>query len=176
MMPYVLNQFYYLLCRADARTLLLAHRMQILSDDDETDVKRITIRRRHILKDTMKYLRHTPWQSSQHLRVIFIGEPGIDDGGPRREFFRLLLTEVGNNNNFFYGPPNRRVPNHNVLNLQNTSFFYLGQIIGLSLLHDGPCIQCLAPTTVQYILGSEEMPAIDDIPDIDIQKKMKSVS
>lgn len=30
-----------------------------------------------------------------HIQVIFIGEGGIDYGGPRREFFRLLAVSFG---------------------------------------------------------------------------------
>ena len=93
--------FPFLQCRFDVGTLLQAHRSQILDDDDgEASTRRITVRRKHLLEDTMKSLRRTPWESSKHLKVVFIGEPGVDDGGPRREYFRLLLAEIGNNNSF----------------------------------------------------------------------------
>ena len=167
------------------------HRNHILDPDEEAEGsgRRITVRRKHILDDTLKSLRRTPWQLSKHLRVVFMGEAGIDDRGPRREFlgrrkaalyyfyfFRLLLLEVGRNNSYFQGPANKRVPHHNIVNLHNNVFFYVGQIIALSLVHDGPCVQWLAPTTVKYLLGLEVVPNIDDIPDIDIQRKMKGVS
>jgi len=31
-----------------------------------------------------------------YVQVIFVGEGGIDHGGPRREFFRLLAISFGN--------------------------------------------------------------------------------
>lgn len=139
--------------------MLLVHRNHILDPDEEAEGsgRRITVRRKHILDDTLKSLRRTPWQLSKHLRVVFMGEAGIDDGGPRREFFRLLLLEIGRNNSYFQGPANKRVPHHNIVNLHNNVFFYVGQIIALSLVHDGPCVQWLAPTTVKYLLGLEDV-------------------
>ena len=32
---------------------------------------------------------------SSHCQVIFVGEGAIDQGGPRREFFRLMAEEIG---------------------------------------------------------------------------------
>ena len=31
---------------------------------------------------------------SKILTVVFVGEPSVDEGGPRREFFRLALKEI----------------------------------------------------------------------------------
>ena len=74
------------------------------------------------------------------------------------------------------GPENKRVPVHNVLQLQDQSFFYIGQIIALSLLHDGPCFNCLPPTVPRYILGVEDITSTDDIPDFILQSEAKAVS
>ena len=74
------------------------------------------------------------------------------------------------------GPENKCVPVHNVLHLQDQSFFYIGQIIAFSLLHDGPCFNCLAPTVARYILGVEDIAPTDDIPNTILQSKVKAVS
>ena len=34
----------------------------------------------------------------------------MDEGGPLREFFRLLLSVIGNNNSLFCGPDDSRTP------------------------------------------------------------------
>ena len=41
---------------------------------------------------------------TKHLRVTFIGEPAVDDGGPLREFLYRLLLAVGQNDMFFVAP------------------------------------------------------------------------
>lgn len=37
---------------------------------------------------------------NQYIKVTFVGEPGVDDGGPLREFLRLLMGAIGTNNIF----------------------------------------------------------------------------
>ena len=51
-----------------------------------TDVKRLTIRRKFMWQD-FKSAMSTKIQPKSTLKVVFSGEPAIDDGGPRRELF-----------------------------------------------------------------------------------------
>ena len=52
---------------------------------------RINVRRKHIFQDFLA-IRKKPWfDLGKVFKVTFIGEPAIDDGGPRREFFSGLL-------------------------------------------------------------------------------------
>jgi hypothetical protein len=50
------------------------------------DPVRINIRRKTLWEDFTKERRKRVKQQ-QKLKVVFLGEPAIDDGGPRREFF-----------------------------------------------------------------------------------------
>ena len=48
---------------------------------------RFNVRRKTLWTDYLEY-RKKPWVSgTKMLHVIFVGEPAIDDGGPKREFF-----------------------------------------------------------------------------------------
>jgi len=82
------------------------HRCEILGKD----VKRITVRRSHVFKDTVVAL--SKFEDNSNLRVMFVGEPCIDQGGPRREYFMLLLKEICNNNIILKGPPYSRMIKH----------------------------------------------------------------
>ena len=64
------------------KELLKAHVNDVLGEDSF----RITARRGHIYKDTVESLRRG-FDETKHIRVIFFGEPAVDNGGPRREFF-----------------------------------------------------------------------------------------
>jgi hypothetical protein len=75
---------------------------------------------------------------SKHLRVTFIGEPAIDDGGPMREYMRLLLGSIISNNSLFCGHVNSRSLRHNVIELNKKTYFYVGQILSITLVHGGP--------------------------------------
>jgi len=91
--------------------LLKQHRGRVLDPDQS---QRITVRRKNIFEDTRKALE----RPSKHIRVTFLGEPAVDDGGPRREFFMLLMGVIGNNGSLFQGPPGKRILRHNTCALQ----------------------------------------------------------
>ena len=79
---------------------------------DVFDTFRITVRRGHIFEDTLFALR-SGFDERKYLRVSFLGEPAADGGGPRREYFMLLMGAIANNGSILDGPPNRRVLRHN---------------------------------------------------------------
>ena len=108
-------------------------------------------------------------------KITFLGEPGIDDGGPKKEFFQLVSAEIGRNNSLFCGSPTRRTPIHNVFALQDKLFYYVGQILGLSPMHDGPGIQCLSPTVSWYLLGEATHLDMKDIPEMGMEQKLRKV-
>ena len=72
--------------------------------EDDYNTHRITIRRRHIFEDTLTAICHG-FDEKKHLKVTFIGEPAVDGGGPRREFFMLLLGSIASNSTLLDGPP-----------------------------------------------------------------------
>ena len=48
------------------------------------------------------------------LRVVLIGEQAVDEGGPRRAFFHLILREAFSQCGLFAGYPANVLPLHNV--------------------------------------------------------------
>lgn len=49
------------------------------------------VRREHLLQDTLQLILNGNMNFKKQLRVMFVGEPGIDEGGVRKEFFQLLI-------------------------------------------------------------------------------------
>ena len=47
----------------------------------------LEVRREHILEDTLNKIVNAGLTFKKPLRVVFVGEPGIDEGGVRKEFF-----------------------------------------------------------------------------------------
>ena len=90
----------------------------------------ITVRRGSICDDTI-FAPHAGFDEKKHIKVRFLGEfvmqgmhilnctlpragePGIDEGGPKREYFMLLLNVISNNNSLLDGSPSQRVLWHN---------------------------------------------------------------
>ena len=50
------------------------------------DTKRLTVRRKFIWQD-FKAAMETKIDPKSSLKVVFTGEPAVDDGGPKRELF-----------------------------------------------------------------------------------------
>ena len=107
------------------------HRCEILGKD----VKRITVRRSHVFKDTVVAL--SKFEDSSNLRVMFVGDPCIDQGGPRREYFMLLLKEICNNNIILKGPPYSRMIKHSPAAFQVTTCLFFNKFL-LEFDYKGP--------------------------------------
>ena len=60
---------------------------------DSSKKTRISIRRKSMFQDYIEARKKKWFNSAQTLKVTFIGEPAIDDGGPLREFFTGLLID-----------------------------------------------------------------------------------
>ena len=154
--------------------VLLKHRQSVLSNSSEP--LRITVRRYNIWKDSLVALGRK-FDERKPIQITFLGESGIDDGGPRREFFMLLLKSIANNSAVLSGPLNRRILQHNTAALQDNVYYIIGKIIALSFVHGGPPPTFFAPCVIDYIIGGIENvePSIDDIPDLEIQDAIRKV-
>lgn len=155
--------------------ILLDHRRIYLPLDEENRV-RITVRRKHVLSDMLHKL-HQGLDVSKYLRVTFLNEPAVDTGGPLREFLHRLIQELADNNSIFCGPSTARVPRHSVIELEKRTFYYVGVIFALSLVHGGPAPQFLSGAVSDYIVKgiSFVKPTIDDVPDLNVKKSLKKV-
>ena len=92
------------------------HRRQKINN---TRTWRITVRRQNILEDMMRAMEGTCMDSeAKYLDVRFLAEPAVDEGGPTREFLRLLMKSIDTNGLYLDGPPGHRVPRHNAIGVQ----------------------------------------------------------
>ena len=74
----------------------------------------------------------------QHVMVTFLGKSAVDGGGPRREFFMLLMNVINENHYLLDGPSTKRILCHNTTALQEELYLFMGKMISLSLIHGGP--------------------------------------
>ena len=75
----------------DVKAILPDHRTTVMSHGNAQAIERINVRRSSLLHDAlMAFSRHT-FDPSANLQVRFIGEPAVDEGGPRCEFFHLFI-------------------------------------------------------------------------------------
>jgi ubiquitin-protein ligase E3 A len=66
----------------------------------------LKVRRDHLLNDALSQLGAKQHQLRKPLKVKFVGEQGVDEGGVRKEFFHLLIEELFNPNYAMFLPKN----------------------------------------------------------------------
>ena len=140
---------------------------------DKEEYTRIVIRRKHLWDDAMCHIKNL--DERKHIRVTFVGEPAVDGGGPLREFFHLLTADIARKNMIFNGDDYRRVPRHCVMELENRTYYNVGKIPALSLMHGGPAPRFLARTVVDYIVYGSAQASPFDVPDQAIQESLIKV-
>ena len=88
---------------------------------DERSAYRITVQCENIMDNTLIPLREG-FDEKKHICVHFIGEPAVDQEGPRREY---LMNAVANCGSLLQGPPNRRVLRHNTSAFQVITLLHM---------------------------------------------------
>lgn len=71
----------------------------------------LNIRRENLLDDALSQLGAKGNQLKKPLKVKFVGEQGVDEGGVRKEFFKLLIDELFNPNYAMFLPKNVSISN-----------------------------------------------------------------
>jgi hypothetical protein len=72
--------------------------LEMLSLLNEGSVLNIQVRRSNILDDSLRALSTQSKNYRKQMKVKFIGEQGVDQGGVKKEFFHLLMKELFNPN------------------------------------------------------------------------------
>ncbi|KAK3588164.1 hypothetical protein CHS0354_012229, partial [Potamilus streckersoni] len=95
-------------------------------------------------------------------KVKFVNDDGneegaIDAGGPRREYFQLMMDYLANCS-LFEGPSGRKLLSYDVQANKRNEYFYAGMVIGQSILFNGPVPRFLSPLLLDcVILGPENV-------------------
>ena len=72
----------------------------------------VTVRRKYIWSDVKRCFDKPYANFTLPLRVILVGEPAADQGGPKREFFRLALAACTTDPSLFTGSGSCQLPVH----------------------------------------------------------------
>ena len=95
-MPYVRNS-------GDSRDTLANVLGRLYAKVDNSKANIINVDRHNVLDGALRAFRRATFRPWRRPSVKFSGEDAIDEGGPRREFFRLLVTAL-NKLPVFEGP------------------------------------------------------------------------
>ena len=73
-----------------------------------------------------------------YIQVVFSGEPAVDEGGPRREFFHLGLSDSVGDPSLFTGPRDCRAVLYNSATCLLKHYQYVWNLISMSLTQGEP--------------------------------------
>ena len=110
---------------------------------DKANHQRVNIRRQELLKDAFRQFKHTSFDATKMLRITFLGESAVDGGGPRREFFRLLLADLFTLSGLFVGYPCSVTAAHNVVSLENGDYAIVAKVVSNKHCARRPCTSLL---------------------------------
>lgn len=102
----------------------------------------------------MAYFKSHTFDIKSQFRVTFEGEPAIDGGGPRREFFSILIQSLTSPEcpiRLFEGRPGHLLPLHNIDALLGGMYKFAGNMIAASILQEGPGFPLLSPALYRYL-------------------------
>ena len=135
---------------------------------------KLSVRRRKIWLDTCQKLKRAFKTGMKTLSIEFIGEDANDAGGPLKEFFSVLFDDVkkyllcSSGSSFTF--------KHDIELLRNGDFSLLGSMIALALLNGCAGPRCLAAPIVGKLFGRDEPSKIEDVPDLEVQIKLKELN
>lgn len=110
------------------------------------------IMRRKVLESSFMAMRRNTFKPMANLYIKFSGEMGEDYGGPRREYFRLVMREL-QQSCLFDGDVGNKLFSHNLEALEANKYFMAGQILAMSLLQEGPGLHCLNMDLFKLMTG-----------------------
>ncbi|XP_034094876.1 uncharacterized protein LOC117561507 isoform X3 [Gymnodraco acuticeps] len=135
--------------------------IQAIADAVTTDGKTfdITVSRQNML-GLVQWQRQKKASPTNQLKVIFLGDAGIDTGALRKEFLTGMVAGI--EERFFEKGTHGRRPNYSLSDLDKGHFRTVGEIMAASLAQGGPAPNVLMPWCYKFLCtGSLDLGHLD---------------
>ena len=155
------------------KSILTNHRNRVVNVNENS---RIFIVRGDFWKTASTAFKRASFDVSKHIKVIFVGEPCEDFGGPLLEMFTLLIHYIPLCG-LFEGREGHYIPVHNTSRLNNGEYYTTGKMIATALVHGGRAPHCFSTSFAEYIVYGQVKtnPDPQDIPDFVVKEKILKV-
>lgn len=119
---------------------------QLASKINNDRISKFNISRSHLWEGALRGLKRKSFSPDSKVSVKFTDDSGtsegaVDLGGPKREFFTLVIAWIVNSQ-LFCGTEKSNFLSCNANYLANDFFFYAGEFIAMSIVHGGPGPRC----------------------------------
>ena len=152
------------------------------------DVDLVITRERNMIAQLLKKYKNPSFNICCPLNVQFISsgvfEIGIDAGGPKREFFNLLINELvrGNFNGMqvFEGETGHLLPINNYELISSHFYKMVGRMILHAIINKCQGIPGISPAVITYVVSGSrdsalEYLSIQDVPDPCLRETLNEV-
>ena len=138
---------------------------QLATVINQDNICKFNIARNHIWEGTVRALSRKSFCPQNKVSVKFCDDIGrsegaVDQGGPKREFFTLVLEWIANSQ-IFAGTEKNKFLSCNATCHLNDYYFYAGEIIAMSLVHGGPAIRCFSPGLYHSLINGVRSASVD---------------
>lgn len=121
---------------------------------------KLTVQDESFLMEALPIYKSPDFDASRPLRVSFSGQPAIDSGGPRWEFFTKLFHEISTSNGstvpvLFEGPEGRLMPVYSAIIVYSGIMKSVGKIIAHSIAQCGVGFPMLSPVCYWYLITED---------------------
>lgn len=148
---------------------------------NEDKISKFNISRSHLWEGALRGLRRKSFSPDNKVSVKFTDDSGtsegaIDLGGPKREFFTLVLDWIVNSQ-LFCGPEKSKFLSCNANYLGNDYFFFAGEFIAMSIVHGGPGPRCFGPPLYDALTKgvTQANVCLDDVYDFDLRNSLQAL-
>ena len=149
---------------------------------DSTAISKFNIARNFIWEGTKRGLGRKSFLPRNKISVKFSDDAGtsegaVDQGGPMREFFSLVIQWMVNSQ-LFCGPEGKKMLTCQRKCLEEREYFYAGEILAMSLVHGGPGPECLSPTLFEALIKddiSKIAVPLDDVCDQELRSSLEDL-
>ena len=130
---------------------------------------RISVRRENVFEDSITFFKKRDYDINKPVVVCFEGEAAVDDGGPGREYFTLLLQSLLSpftHVKLFEGTSFTVQPLHNTDALRASMFKVAGRMVAASIVlivNGGPSFPLLSPAVYMYLTSPSTENVLADI-------------
>ena len=124
----------------------------------------------------MAFYKSHKFNREAEVRVYIRGQPGVDTGGIRRQFFSVVFKclAMGKSLKLFEGHPNRLRPEFRSSHLSSGILRVLGRMVAHSFILDGQGFVGLAECCYYYLCGSTDSAIATITPD-DMSEQVRSL-
>ncbi|PIK43786.1 putative G2/M phase-specific E3 ubiquitin-protein ligase-like [Apostichopus japonicus] len=160
----------------------LAEILKVLAEAiDSQDSSRFNVSRAKVWECAVRGFKRLTFEPTKRLSVHFTDSMGsmegaVDEGGPRREFLRLLAKAL-QNSPIFEGSTERRSLSLNASALNQDLYKVAGTMIAVILVHGGPSVSFFSKTTYNVIAYGFSAAETDteDIGDPEIKNQITAI-